>query len=207
MKYGLGHAKIALLLDANCLIYYCQRFDETFQQTAVKLYHPLGERVIKAINSAIADGRCVGSTARVLAEIPDKGAEELIDDFLCNAGIRDALERHGISRVPPRVVGRWQDRFTQKFKKLRNREWFREISFVPSQKELEDARTFYRSLAGRPVMVEHIARKGKDCPSEEDLGLALCAKELQVPLLTNDGDFTRFVEDWGRFGVIIQPLT
>lgn len=201
-----AHDDIALLLDANCLVYYCLRFDEHFQNTLLNLYHPLSDYVLQTIAPVIHAGRFVGSTSAVLSEIPDKGAEELVDDFLYNSHIRGILTGIGIDTVPPRVVGRWQDAFMRKFKKLRSKEWFREIAFMPSETELEGAKAFYRSLAGKATMADHIARKGKDCPSNEDLGLAIYARQIGVPLLSNDGDFTKFVEDWARFGTTVNPL-
>src|SRR3970282_1992062 len=108
MKNEPGPPDIALILDANCLIYYCQRFDERIQGTSVKLYHPLSDRVVQAIEPMIQTRRCVGSTAAVLAEIPEKGAQELVDDFLCNSEIRSILAAHGLTRISPMIEERWR---------------------------------------------------------------------------------------------------
>jgi len=198
--------EITLLLDANCIIYYCQRFNENFGGTPINLHHPLGDLVSQIIEPLISARKRIGSISAVLSEIPHKGAEELVDDFILSPPIQRILTRTGVTSVPPRIRERWQGRFLQKVKKLRHNEWFREINFTPSNEELQMAKDFYRSLAGDPKMAHHIAKKGKDCPSNVDLALAICAKELRVPILSNDGDFTKFVGEWARFGVDIKPL-
>jgi hypothetical protein len=200
-------AEIALLLDANCLIYYCQRFDEIVRGVPVSFSHPLSDRVSEYIRPIIDSGRCIGSTSAVLSEIPDKGAEELMDDFIYTPAIRETLVAEGIGcPPPPRILERWQAAFMQKFKKLRHKEWFKEIPFSASEASLQEARAFYASLANEPGMAEHIVRKKQDFPSKEDLGLAICAKQLRIPILSNDSDFTKFIDAWSRFGIEIRPL-
>jgi len=206
MESEPASTKINLLLDANCIIYYCQRFDETFRGTAVQLYHPLGELVIQVIGPLISAKKSVGSISAVLSEIPDKGAEELVDDFICNPQIQRILSRVGVTSVPPRLRERWQSGFLKKVKKLRNNEWWREIDFIPTNAELQETKDFYRSMAGESKMADHIVKKGKDCPSNEDLALAICAKKLRIPILSNDGDFKKFTAEWSGFGVDVIPL-
>ena len=177
------------LYDANIIIYYC--FFVNIKGGITLKYSDFTSKSHKLTKEFIDNNIDISSPQLIINEIHRKGIAVIVDEY-CDS--YEGKSRLGFSYVPDALRHQISERITQKLRKLKDKDWFKVINYIPDMIDIDAVEKFYTSIETTTKMVEHMDKKGVDSPvpSYHDMLLICCSSDCNAPIITNDSDITNF---------------
>jgi len=193
-----------VVYDTNTILYYCFNHQEKIRGKSVpcrviEFTHKSLRCTQYFINSEIA----IETIKKVIDEIFQKGVAKIVDEYCDNIHTKDLMGINRSRDVPHAIKLRLYKKTEEKINQLKIKPWFSVVDYNINSNNLETIKVFFKSLESTPKMIAHMIEKKRSVPwpSDVDMLLLSYSKENNAPILTNDKDFTNFVEELENEGL------
>jgi len=139
----------------------------------------------------------------IMDEIYMKTFVVIVDEY-CN--MPETKRKFGVRYINDKTRLFILNNVEKKLKNLRERSWFKIVTYTPPKSDITNAENFYKSLNGTAKMQRHITKKGYSMPSYEDMALLCYSCSNNLPIVTNDTDITDFKSELESNGICFEVI-